>query len=349
VARSVELATPRDLDLDAAVQEEVSRLPEKYRAPIVLCDLEGRTHQEAARCLGWPIGTVKSRQSLARGLIRDRLAQRGLGLAVAGSLVESLKQTALAAIPNHVSRSTVSTAMQQSARLLTGCVVSAHVLTLTQRVLRAMLWIRVRVVATAILAGGIASGGASVYMLGFQEPTTNAQSPQAKTTKASTGKPTTAAPPARLRAQQLATRKAKASYEIARSTRELAEIAVAEYQDLNYPRDLATIEREIKLAEADLTRSKERALWAKRMLEKKSIPKPQKIQEDLNVQKAKFALEQCASKLEVLKKYTSIKIIKALTSEVDKAIFDELAKKEAWNLEKAKEAEMERQFRPGTH
>jgi hypothetical protein len=78
-------------------------------------------------------------------------------------------------------------------------------------------------------------------VLGFQEPTTNAQSPQAKTTKAPTGKPTTAAPPARLRAQQLATRKAKASYEIARSTRELAEIAVEEYQEVSYPRELATI------------------------------------------------------------------------------------------------------------
>ena len=44
----------------------MNRLPEKYPAPVVLCDLEGRTHQEAARFLGWPIGTVKSRQSQAR-------------------------------------------------------------------------------------------------------------------------------------------------------------------------------------------------------------------------------------------------------------------------------------------
>ncbi len=48
-ARCVELGTPRDPDLEAAIHEEVNRLPEKYRAPIVLCDLEGRTHQEAAR------------------------------------------------------------------------------------------------------------------------------------------------------------------------------------------------------------------------------------------------------------------------------------------------------------
>ncbi len=143
-ARSVEVGTPRDPDRDAAVHEEVNRLPEKYRAPVVLCDLEGRTHQEAARFLGWPIGTVKSRQAQGRGLLRDRLVRRGLGLAVAGAVVESLRQTAFAAMPKEVSRSTVNAAMQQSARLLTGFGVSAHVLSLTQGVLRAMLWIRLR-------------------------------------------------------------------------------------------------------------------------------------------------------------------------------------------------------------
>src|SRR5262249_48991017 len=50
-ARAVELGASRDPDWDAAVHEEVGRLPEKYRAPVVLCDLEGCTHREAARCL----------------------------------------------------------------------------------------------------------------------------------------------------------------------------------------------------------------------------------------------------------------------------------------------------------
>ena len=267
-ARSVEVGTPRDPDRDAAVHEEVNRLPEKYRAPVVLCDLEGRTHQEAARFLGWPIGTVKSRQSQGRGLIRDRLVRRGLGLAVAGAVVESLRQTAVAAMPKEVSRSTVNAAMQQSARLLTGFGVSAHVLTLTQGVLRAMLWIRLRFLAVATLAVGIASGGASVYVRGSQEPapkdgqpvpkrptTTTAQATQPEISKKAAGQPAAAEPRARLRAQQLATRKAKASYEIARLTRELAEIAVEEYEEVSYPRDLATVEGEIKLAESDLARS----------------------------------------------------------------------------------------------
>ena len=48
-------------DLESILLEEVDRLPEKYRAPIVLCYLEGLTHEEAARQLGWPFGTVQGR------------------------------------------------------------------------------------------------------------------------------------------------------------------------------------------------------------------------------------------------------------------------------------------------
>ncbi len=167
-ARSVEAGTPRDPDRDAAVHEEVNRLPEKYRAPIVLCDLEGRTHQEAARFLGWPIGTVKSRQSQGRARLRNRLTRRGLGLAVAGVVVASLRQSVNAAIPKELSRSTVNAAMQQAGRLLTGFVVSAQALALTQRVLRATLWIRLRFLAVVALAVGVASGGAILLVGGSQ-------------------------------------------------------------------------------------------------------------------------------------------------------------------------------------
>ncbi len=47
--------------VDPVVHEELMRLPEKYRAPIVLCYLEGLTHEGAARQLGWPVGTVRGR------------------------------------------------------------------------------------------------------------------------------------------------------------------------------------------------------------------------------------------------------------------------------------------------
>jgi len=66
-----------DDDLARAIHEEVGRLPDRFREAVVLCDLEGCSHEAAAGKLGWPIGTVKSRQTRGRERLRDRLTRRG--------------------------------------------------------------------------------------------------------------------------------------------------------------------------------------------------------------------------------------------------------------------------------
>jgi HlyD family secretion protein len=67
-------------DLAVVLDEEVSRLPRKYRVPFVLCYLEGKTNKQAARLLGCPVGTVSVQLWQARERLRTRLTRRGLAL-----------------------------------------------------------------------------------------------------------------------------------------------------------------------------------------------------------------------------------------------------------------------------
>ncbi|MDB5310820.1 MAG: sigE 11 [Gemmataceae bacterium] len=96
----VSSVTALDSDAAAIVHQEIARLPERYQLPIVLCELEGQTYAEAAKVLGWSVGTVSGRLSRARAVLRDRLTRRGLAPAAGLALVlpaETLPSTATAA------------------------------------------------------------------------------------------------------------------------------------------------------------------------------------------------------------------------------------------------------------
>jgi hypothetical protein len=78
-------------ELRPVLDEEVNRLPERYRIPVILSYLEGRTNEEVAELLRWPVGTVRGRLSRARDLLRSRLMRRGMALSAA-FLVTALSQ-----------------------------------------------------------------------------------------------------------------------------------------------------------------------------------------------------------------------------------------------------------------
>src|SRR5262249_62246231 len=95
-ARVVVAEEDRD-GLGGVLHEEVGRLPERYRRPILLCYFEGLTHEQAASELNWPVGTVRSRLARARDRLRTRLTRRGIAPDAANLHVLSFRPGSLPA------------------------------------------------------------------------------------------------------------------------------------------------------------------------------------------------------------------------------------------------------------
>jgi RNA polymerase sigma factor (sigma-70 family) len=139
------------------LDEEIARLPEKYRLPVQLCYAAGLTTAEAARRLGWPRGTVLTRLARARERLRKCLARRGVSPAV----LPALAAREAPAISGAWVRTTARAAMGMRAGVSpAGMGVSGRTISLTEGVVRAMIYDRLKYIAlVALLAAGLAGFG----------------------------------------------------------------------------------------------------------------------------------------------------------------------------------------------
>jgi RNA polymerase sigma factor (sigma-70 family) len=155
----------RSDDLLSLLDQELRRLPDKYRLVIVLGDLEGKTRTELARKLGVSEGTVAGRLARAREMLAKRLARRGLAIS-GGGLASALAQSAASAsAPAPLVASTIQAASLFAAgQAAAAGLLSAKVVALTEGVLKTMLLTKLKTVTAVLLVLGMVGFGGGLYL-----------------------------------------------------------------------------------------------------------------------------------------------------------------------------------------
>jgi RNA polymerase sigma factor (sigma-70 family) len=151
-------------DLRPILDQELNLLPDKYRVPVVLCDLEGRTFRDVARQLGIPVGTLSGRLTTARGMLAKRLARHGLALST-GALATALAQgAASASVPSPLVASTVEAVLASGVGHGTAVLPSANVAALAQGVMKVMLLRSLKTVLALLVTAGLVIVAATVIV-----------------------------------------------------------------------------------------------------------------------------------------------------------------------------------------
>jgi RNA polymerase sigma factor (sigma-70 family) len=389
-------------DFGKIVQEEVRRLPEKYRAVVLLCYWEGLTQEQAAAQLGCPLGTVRSRLARARNLLHRRLMHRGLA-ARAGAISAAVHTSSASAaaigarlpsVAPELVRSTTRAAAQLAGGKLISQVSSALTVALIQRVVWSMTMVKMSSAGAALVILGLAGYGAGITALRLKGPDEASRAdevrgkPTAQGNSAAQARGRDAAKTNRPRAEQkpgpfekiysdikgqttiimlkangsvvkkgevvceldsasvrdqlvnqrITTASARANFQNAKLEREGAELAKAEYTDEVFPREEREAAGEVEVAESELAVGEE---------EFKAIKSDDQLalkRAKLAVARAKLALVKAKNRHHILTNYTKGARVKDLTSSVEKARSDELAKQAVCELERSKEEKLERRI-----
>jgi RNA polymerase sigma factor (sigma-70 family) len=151
-------------DLRAALEEEVHRLPEKYRLPVLLCYFSGQSTEQAAQALGCPRGTILSRLAWARQRLRGRLARRGLApSAVALTALLSRGAAPAAALTGLVNSTLKAAKWFAAGSVGAGAAPPEPVLSLTEGVLRSMFLDKMKLAALMLVVALLAGAGGSFW------------------------------------------------------------------------------------------------------------------------------------------------------------------------------------------
>lgn len=167
-AAAVEFHDP----LLSVIDHELNRLPDKYRVPIVFCDLEGMTRREAARKLGCPIGTLNWRLAQGRAVLATRLARQGCTLSGGAALALLLQSTCAAVPPGLAASMTKICSLHFAGQTLNAGLISGNVVSLTEGTMKAMLLTKVKTgIAFLLLASVLGVGGSGLgYRVLATEP-----------------------------------------------------------------------------------------------------------------------------------------------------------------------------------
>jgi RNA polymerase sigma factor (sigma-70 family) len=167
-ARSEAVEPACDLErseLRTLIDEEIRRLPEKYRRPVVLCYLEGRTHEEAARRLRCTAGSVRGRLDRARQKLHDRLTRRGLAPAAGLAAMTVGAEVTHAAVPPPLVAATLATLARDATATAVSTAAYPAALELADGVSRAMIVAKLKLAASFLAAGAIILAVGAAWLL----------------------------------------------------------------------------------------------------------------------------------------------------------------------------------------